>query len=78
MTSNRFGTAAALAMGCALFNPVAAMAETSNVTFAAHRAIYELAIDTTSPGSGVSGIGGRIVYELTANAENKVTKGTDG
>ena len=67
MTSNRFATAAALTIGCALFNPVAALAEPSNITFAAHRAIYELAIDTTSPGSGVSGIGGRIVYELTGS-----------
>ncbi len=38
------------------------------VVFAAHRAIYELSIDATTPGSGVSAVTGRIVYELTGSA----------
>ncbi|MEQ1577497.1 MAG: cell envelope integrity EipB family protein [Hyphomicrobium sp.] len=61
----------ALAAGCvALTAPARAEMSAPTVGFAAHRAIYELSIDTssTSPGSGVSSIGGRIVYELTGSA----------
>ena len=66
----RFGLAGAAAAVCAiaLAGQVAAEMATSPVTFAPHRAIYDLSIDTSSPGSGVSGIGGRIVYELTGSA----------
>lgn len=67
---DRLGMASWVAAGLAALAPVAAIAETgsSPVVFAPHRAIYELSIDTSSPGSGVSGIGGRIVYELTGSA----------
>lgn len=33
-----------------------------------HRAIYELSFDRAAPGSGVSDVNGRIVYEITGNA----------
>jgi EipB-like len=62
---------AALAMAVIVASvPARADAEmaASPVVFAAHRAIYELSIDATTPGSGVSAIGGRIVYELTGSA----------
>ncbi len=38
------------------------------IGFQPHRAVYELNLDTSSPGGGVSGITGRIVYELTGSA----------
>jgi hypothetical protein len=38
------------------------------VVFAPHRAIYDLSLDSTKSGSGVSGVTGRIVYELSGNA----------
>lgn len=47
-----------------------ARAETAlkEVVFAPHRAIYDLSLDTAQSGSGVSGVNGRIVYELSGNA----------
>ncbi len=53
-----------------LMSTVAAGAEvvTAPVTFVPHRAIYQLEIDRTSAGSGVSDVNGRIVYELTGSA----------
>lgn len=38
------------------------------VVFAPHRAIYDLSLDNAQSGSGVSGVNGRIVYELSGNA----------
>lgn len=38
------------------------------VVFAPHRAIYELSLDSAKSGSGVTGVNGRIVYELSGNA----------
>ncbi len=35
--------------------------------FAPHRAIYDLSLDETNSGSGVAGVSGRIVYELTGS-----------
>ena len=70
MMVNRCGLTGVLAVGCAVWLSGPALADITAPTlaFAPHRAIYELSIDTSSPGSGVSGIGGRIVYELTGSA----------
>jgi len=38
-----------------------------DVVFAPHRAVYDLKLDSSSPGSGVAAIMGRIVYELTGS-----------
>jgi hypothetical protein len=38
------------------------------VEFAPHRAVYDLSLDNAQSGSGVSGVNGRIVYELSGNA----------
>jgi hypothetical protein len=40
----------------------------SEVVFAPHRAVYDLTLDGTRLGSGVSEVTGRIVYELTGSA----------
>ena len=39
-----------------------------DVVFAPHRAVYELSLDGTRSGSSVTGVNGRIVYELSGNA----------
>jgi hypothetical protein len=39
-----------------------------DVVFAPHRAIYDLSLDVARSSSGVAGVNGRIVYELTGNA----------
>ena len=38
------------------------------VVFAPHRAVYDLSLDRAQSGSGVVGVNGRIVYELSGNA----------
>jgi hypothetical protein len=38
------------------------------VVFAPHRAVYDLSLDAVKSGSGVAGVTGRIVYELSGNA----------
>lgn len=38
------------------------------ITFAPHRAVYDLSLDDAKSGSGVIGVSGRIVYELTGSA----------
>lgn len=45
----------------------AAMA-VDGVTFAPHRAIYEIELDKTTAGSGVADLSGRMVYELNGSA----------
>lgn len=45
-----------------------AQASPKEVVFAPHRAVYDLSLDTTKSGSGVAGVNGRIVYELSGNA----------
>lgn len=40
----------------------------ADIVFAPHRAIYDLSLDETNSGSGVAGVSGRIVYELTGSA----------
>lgn len=49
------------------FTPAVAEVMTPEVAFAPHRAIYELSIDGSSPGSSVASVNGRIVYELTGS-----------
>lgn len=39
----------------------------SDVVFAPHRAVYDLSLDDSKSGSGVAGVNGRIVYELTGS-----------
>ena len=48
----------------------AALAQTASepVVFAPHRAVYDVALDRAAPGSGVSEMTGRMVYELTGSA----------
>jgi len=43
-------------------------AAAKDVVFAPHRAIYDLSLDNAKSGSGVAGVNGRIVYELSGNA----------
>ncbi len=47
---------------------VAAAPALKEVVFAPHRAIYDLSLDGAKSGSGVAGVNGRIVYELSGNA----------
>jgi hypothetical protein len=66
---NRFEVSAwsAMAVVCGvLAGPSAGAAEP--VHFAPHRAVYELSLNASTAGSGVSGISGRMVYELTGSA----------
>jgi hypothetical protein len=66
---NRFEVSAwsAMAVVCgAVAGPPAFAAEL--VHFAPHRAVYELSLNASTAGSGVSGISGRMVYELTGSA----------
>jgi hypothetical protein len=44
-----------------------AQTQAKDVVFAPHRAVYDLSLDSTKSGSGVSGVTGRIVYELSGN-----------
>lgn len=48
-----------------LAGPSALAAEPAH--FAPHRAVYELSLNASTAGSGVSGISGRMVYELTGS-----------
>lgn len=45
-----------------------AQATLKEVVFAPHRAVYDLSLDGAKSGSGVAGVTGRIVYELSGNA----------
>src|SRR5262245_57877726 len=40
----------------------------ADVVFTPHRAVYDLSLERSSPGSGVAQVIGRIVYELTGSA----------
>lgn len=53
--------------GMGLFNAVQA-ASAAPVTFAPHRAVYEIELASTSAGSGVTDMSGRMVYELNGSA----------
>ena len=43
-------------------------ADPGPVKFAAHRAVYEVSLVRSAPGSGVADMSGRLVYELTGSA----------
>jgi EipB-like len=58
------GRAVALAVMAGLICP-AALAQTAPVKFAPHRAVYDVTLVRSAPGSGVSDMSGRLVYELT-------------
>lgn len=58
--------AAALLSGASRAEPTVAPA--GDVVFAPHRAVYDLSLDSAKSGSGVAGVTGRIVYELSGNA----------
>lgn len=45
-----------------------AVAAAQSVHLAPHRAVYDVALDRSAPGSGVSEMSGRMVYELTGSA----------
>ena len=47
---------------------VGAQAARQAVQLAPHRAVYDIALDRSAPGSGVSEMTGRMVYELTGSA----------
>jgi EipB-like len=61
-------TAALALVGTALSTAAAAAEVPLPVSFVPHRAIYQLEIDRTTAGSGVTDVNGRIVYELTGSA----------
>jgi len=64
-------TAAVLVAGALLsgVSPAARAATTaSDIVFVPHRAVYDLSLDSAKSGSGVAGVSGRIVYELSGNA----------
>lgn len=56
------------AMPGLLVDAFAAPPTGADVVFAPHRAVYDLELDNTQSGSGVAGVNGRIVYELSGNA----------
>jgi hypothetical protein len=50
-----------------LAGPIAAHAAPSGVQFRPHRAVYDIAFDHATPGSGVADMTGRMVYEMTGS-----------
>lgn len=54
--------------GTALAQPALKGAAAGDLVFAPHRAVYDLSLDETNSASGVAGVSGRIVYELTGSA----------
>ncbi len=56
----------ALLAGLLAGSPIAAAADLA--PFAPHRAVYELSLADSTAGSGVSGVSGRMVYELSGSA----------
>lgn len=49
-------------------DPVAALPGSEAIGFAAHRAVYDITLARTAPGSGVADMNGRMVYELMGSA----------
>ncbi len=62
-------SALGLNVGLAVMPGSSALAQAARdvVKFAPHRAVYDISLDRASPGSGVSDMTGRMVYELTGN-----------
>jgi hypothetical protein len=46
----------------------AAQPQWAAIEFTPHRAVYDISLERTTPGSGVVDLNGRLVYELTGNA----------
>ncbi len=60
---------AAPALAIGLLTAGSAVAEAAQaVHLAPHRAVYDVALDKSAPGSGVTDMSGRMVYELTGSA----------
>jgi EipB-like len=55
-------------VACAALSASAIAGPTEPVAFSPHRAIYDLTLLRSSPGSGVNDMTGRLVYELTGAA----------
>lgn len=56
-------------MMCAAFAPLeAATAASVDIKFAPHRAVYDITLGRSAPGSGMADMTGRLVYELTGGA----------
>jgi hypothetical protein len=62
--------AAALAWSpqTALAQPAPAPAPAKSVELAAHRAVYDLTLDRTGPGSNISDIRGQLIYDFSGSA----------
>lgn len=58
--------AASCVLGASLLQPLPAEAAPA-VNLAPHRAVYDVALDRSAPGSGVVEMSGRMVYELTGS-----------
>ena len=55
-------------MGIAALSAGEAAPALKDVVFTPHRAVYDLSLDGARSGSSVTGVNGRIVYELSGNA----------
>jgi hypothetical protein len=58
----------AAALGVSIGITSAGAADSAPVVLAPHRAVYDISLERTSPGSGVADMTGRIVYEITGSA----------
>lgn len=62
------GYAAMFGMTVAGSTAAAAPAAQGAIEFAPHRAVYEVTLERTTPGSGIADLAGRMVYELKGSA----------
>ncbi len=63
----RKGSATFALLVLAVLMPVQPAAAAEPIAFAPHRAVYELSMGTSTAGSGVTGVTGRMVYELSGS-----------
>lgn len=68
MLSARMPSLAAAFAAIALIDFAAPASAAPNVVFAPHRAVYDISLIDSVPGSGVAGVSGRMVYELNGSA----------
>lgn len=66
--STAAAAAVTVAVVCGAVAPAGAEVVAGSVEFLPHRAVYEISLDRTSSGSGVTDMQGRMVYELTGSA----------
>lgn len=59
--------AAAVLFACSV-TPAGSLGAETPVRFAPHRAVYDVALQRSSPGSGVAALSGRMVYEVTGSS----------